>query len=60
MLFRSVTIGKNAKLRNAIIDKQVYIPANSRIGYNFEADKKRFVITRSGIVIVPKKASLLD
>jgi glucose-1-phosphate adenylyltransferase len=58
VIMEGVTIGKNSKIRNAIIDKQVFIPANSKIGYNMQADKKRFVITRSGIVIVPKRAAV--
>ena len=38
------------------IDKEVVIPAKSTIGYNLKLDKKRFVITASGIVIVAKKS----
>jgi len=58
IIMESVSIGRGVKIKNAIIDKEVYIPENTKIGYNLEQDKKRFVITRSGIVIVPKKTSL--
>ena len=58
VIMEGVLIGKNAKIKNAIIDKEVFVPPNTKIGYNLEADRKRFVITRSGIVIVPKKTSL--
>ena len=51
-------INKNAKIKNAIIDKQVIIPSGARIGYNKASDRKNFVITRSGVVIVAKKAQL--
>ena len=55
-----VTVGANARIRNAIIDKEVVIPPKSRIGYDLKLDKKRFVLTRSGIVIVAKKSSVLS
>ncbi|HLF18577.1 MAG TPA: glucose-1-phosphate adenylyltransferase [Candidatus Omnitrophota bacterium] len=58
VIMESVTIGKNAKIRNAIIDKQVFVPPNTKIGYDSNSDRKRFVLTRSGIVIVPKRTSL--
>jgi glucose-1-phosphate adenylyltransferase len=53
-----VTIGKGAQIQNAIIDKDVEVPANSKIGFDPEADRKKFVLTTSGIVIVAKKTSL--
>ena len=38
----------------AVIDKDVCIPANAVIGYDIEEDSKRFTVTDSGIVVVPK------
>jgi glucose-1-phosphate adenylyltransferase len=58
VIMEGVTIGEGVHIQNAIIDKQVNIPANSKIGFDLEADKKRFVITRSGIVIVPKRTEI--
>jgi glucose-1-phosphate adenylyltransferase len=58
VIMESVVIGENAKIQNAIIDKEVTIPANTKIGYDLESDKKRFVITTSGIVIVPKRSAV--
>ncbi|MBU1995889.1 MAG: glucose-1-phosphate adenylyltransferase [Candidatus Omnitrophica bacterium] len=58
IIMEGVEIGKNAKVRNAIIDKEVIIPAGAKIGYDLELDKKRFVLTTSGIVIVPKKTDV--
>ena len=49
-----VEIGKRVKIRNAIIDKNVRIPDGTTIGYNLAEDKKRFHVTDSGIVVVPK------
>ncbi|MCR4336869.1 MAG: glucose-1-phosphate adenylyltransferase, partial [Candidatus Omnitrophica bacterium] len=55
VIMESVVIGENAKIKNAIIDKQVVIPPNARIGYDAQADRQKFVMTTSGIVIVAKK-----
>jgi len=56
IIMEGVTVGANTRIRNAIIDKEVVIPANSSIGYDLKLDKKRFVLTTSGIVIVAKKS----
>ncbi len=58
IIMEGVTVGKNVKIRNAIIDKEVHIPTGTTIGYNSGLDKKRFVLTTSGIVIVAKKSSV--
>jgi len=50
-------VGKRAKVRRAIIDKYVNIPDDTMIGYNLEEDKKRFHVTDSGIVVIPKNYS---
>jgi glucose-1-phosphate adenylyltransferase len=54
ILFEGVDIGRRAKIRRAIIDKEVHIPQETEIGYNLEEDAKRFTVTPSGIVVVPK------
>lgn len=58
ILMESVTVGEHAKIKNAIIDKEVVIPPYSQIGYDLKADGKRFDVTTSGIVMIAKKASL--
>lgn len=58
ILMDGVVVGKNAKVQNAIIDKEVIIPENAKIGYDLKKDKKRFVLTTSGIVIVPKRTKI--
>jgi len=47
-------IGRGARIRRCIVDKRVVIPANDRIGYDPELDRKRFTVTESGIVVIPK------
>lgn len=54
ILFDNVTIGKDARIRNAIIDKNVIIEDGVQIGFNLTEDKKRFIVTENGIVVVPK------
>ena len=49
-----VDIGRNAKIRRAIIDKDVKIPQGTEIGYDLKEDKKRFTVTESGLVVVAK------
>jgi glucose-1-phosphate adenylyltransferase len=53
ILFENVNVGRHAKIRSAIIDKNVVIPDGVRIGYDHEEDRKRgYTITESGIVVV--------
>ncbi|MBI4309669.1 MAG: glucose-1-phosphate adenylyltransferase [Candidatus Omnitrophica bacterium] len=58
VIMDGVTIGQGAQVQNAIIDKDVDIPSGARIGFDPQQDRKRFVLTTSGIVIVAKKTSM--
>ena len=49
-------IGRYAKVRRAILDKNVQIAESDVIGYDLESDRKRFFVTDSGIVVIPKVA----
>jgi glucose-1-phosphate adenylyltransferase len=56
ILFENVSIGRHAKIRRTIIDKNVVIADGSVIGYDLEADRhKGYTVTESGIVVVPRK-----
>ena len=59
ILMEGVNIGKNVKIRKAIIDKSVSIPDGKSIGYNLEEDAKQFAVTEKGIVIAHKEMHLL-
>ncbi len=59
IIMDGVVIGKNAKVQNAIIDKEVNVPDNAKIGYDLKRDKKRFVLTTSGIAIIPKRTEII-
>jgi glucose-1-phosphate adenylyltransferase len=54
ILFDEVEVGRHCRVKNAIIDKYVTIPAGMEIGYDLEKDRKQFTVTDSGIVVVAK------
>jgi glucose-1-phosphate adenylyltransferase len=58
ILMNGVHIGRHAKIRRAIIDKHVVIPQGMEIGYDLQRDRKRFTVSRGGIVVVPKEMKL--
>ncbi len=45
-------IGRDAKIRRAILGKNVRVAPGARIGYDLEADAKSHHVTPSGIVVV--------
>lgn len=56
ILFDRVEVGRNARIRRAIIDKDVRIPPGVSIGYDLELDRKRgFVISPEGVVVIGKE-----
>lgn len=55
ILFDRVNVGRHAKIRRAIIDKDVSIPSGVEIGYDLELDRQRgFTISPGGIVVIGK------
>lgn len=44
-LVDETSIGKNCRIRNAVLDKNVRIPAGTSIGYSREEDEKRGMVT---------------
>ena len=53
--FDSVDVGRHCRIRKAIIDKDVKIPANTTIGYDLDDDRRRgFLITEQGVVVIAK------
>jgi glucose-1-phosphate adenylyltransferase len=54
VLFQDVDVGQNAVVRRAIVDKNVRIAPGAQIGVDPEADRPRFHISDSGIVVIGK------
>jgi glucose-1-phosphate adenylyltransferase len=52
ILMPGVRVGRHARIRRAIIDRDVLIPRAAMIGYNPEEDRRRHTVTESGIVVV--------
>ena len=56
VLLHNVDVGRGAVVRNAIIDKNVRIPPNARIGVDHDEDRARgFTVTDGGIVVIGKE-----
>jgi glucose-1-phosphate adenylyltransferase len=53
LILDNVEIGRYCRIRKAIIDKGVHVPPHTEIGYDPEADARRFTIS-DGVVVVPK------
>jgi glucose-1-phosphate adenylyltransferase len=52
ILMPGVRVGRHARIRRAIIDRDVLIPRGALIGYNAEEDRRRHTVSESGIVVV--------
>ncbi len=53
-------IGRRAKIRRAILDKNVRVPEDAVIGYDTEMDRKLYHVTESGIVVVEGARTPVD
>lgn len=61
ILFQGVDIGRHAKVKRAIIDKGVKIPAGVEIGYDLERDRARgFTVSQGGVVVIAKADGVED
>jgi glucose-1-phosphate adenylyltransferase len=47
-------IGKQCRLRNTIVDRQVRIPKGTKIGFNAQDDLERGFTVSNGITVVPR------
>jgi glucose-1-phosphate adenylyltransferase len=60
IIFNHVIIGRHSRIRRAIIDRHVNLPEGTVIGYDLEADRARYSVTESGIVVVVRPESMLE
>ncbi|MBW2059167.1 MAG: glucose-1-phosphate adenylyltransferase [Deltaproteobacteria bacterium] len=54
ILMEGVRVEKGARVRRAIVDKGINIPRDVQVGYDLKEDRKRYTVTDSGIVVIPK------
>ncbi len=54
IIMDNCNIGRHSRIRRAIIDKNVVIPEGTEIGFDPDIDKKRFKVSDTGIVVIPK------
>lgn len=47
-------IGAGAKLRRVIVDRHNHIEPGAVIGYDAEADRRRYHVTPGGVVVIPR------
>ena len=52
VILPKVRIGSDCTLQRCVVDKGTVIPDGMQIGVNLEEDRKRFVVTDEGIVLV--------
>jgi glucose-1-phosphate adenylyltransferase len=52
ILMPGVRVGRHARLRRVIVDRDVEIPRGACIGFNPEEDRRRHTVTEKGVVVV--------
>jgi len=60
VLLDNCDIGRRSRLRRAILDKNVRVPEDARIGYDLEYDRQFHYVTDSGIVVVAGERSAVE
>jgi glucose-1-phosphate adenylyltransferase len=57
ILMEGTTVGAKTRLRRVIADRFNVIPAGTELGVHHASDRKRFHMTRSGLVVLPRGPS---
>jgi glucose-1-phosphate adenylyltransferase len=52
ILMPGVRVGRHARIRRAIVDRDVLVPRGALIGYDHEEDRRRHTVTEGGVVVV--------
>jgi glucose-1-phosphate adenylyltransferase len=60
IIFDGCDIGRRAKIRRAILDKNVRVPEGVVIGYDLDHDRQFHYVTDSGIVVVEGQKSMVE
>ena len=54
VLMQGVQVGRNAVVRNAILDKNVVVPEGATIGVDLDRDRELYTVSEGGIVVIGK------
>ncbi|MGI8772602.1 MAG: glucose-1-phosphate adenylyltransferase [Acidobacteriaceae bacterium] len=60
IIFTHVNIGRNCRIKRAIIDRDVHLPEGTVIGFDPVEDKRNYFVTPSGLTIVTRDLSLYE
>lgn len=60
VVFDNCDIGRRARVRRAILDKNVRVPEGAVIGFDPGSDRKLYHVTESGIVVVEGRRSAVE
>ncbi len=60
IIFNHVNIGRHSRIRRAIIDRHVNLPEGTVIGHDLEADRRRYHVSDSGVVVVVRPESMIE
>lgn len=60
VILDSCDIGRRSKVRRAILDKNVRVKEGTEIGYDLEADRARYHVTESGLVVIEGVRSAVE
>ena len=52
ILMPGVRVGRHARIRRAIVDRDVFVPRGALIGFNEDEDRRRHTVSDNGIVVV--------
>jgi glucose-1-phosphate adenylyltransferase len=48
-----VRVGRGSRLRRVIVDRHNKIEPGERIGFDHEADRKRYTVSENGVTVIP-------
>jgi glucose-1-phosphate adenylyltransferase len=60
VIFDNCDIGRHARVRRAILDKNVHVPEGATIGYDLEQDRRTHHVSENGIVVVEGEHSSVE
>ena len=60
VIFDNCDIGRHARVRRAILDKNVHVPEGATIGYDLEQDRQTHYVSENGIVVVEGEHSSVE